>query len=145
VTVIDTREHKAVATLKFELKGMRAADITPVGIVLSRDGKRAFVGLGRANHVAFIDVATRKVTEVVLVGKRAWGLALDKAGPDGMNLIMDALRAYKATKVADALVLFFKRQEPSLEAASPTDVGAVVKDALSVMDAAAYQAFVDGL
>lgn len=64
--------------------------------------------------------------------------ALDKAGPDGMHLIMDALRNYKTTKVADALVLFFKRQEPSLEAVSPTDVGAVVKDALNVMDAAAY-------
>ena len=64
--------------------------------------------------------------------------ALDKAGPDGMNLIMDALRAYKTSVVADALVLFFKRQESSLEAASPADVGAVVKDALNVMDAAAY-------
>jgi YVTN family beta-propeller protein len=46
---------------------------------MTRDGKRAFVGLGRANHVAFVDVAARKVTELVLVGKRAWGLGLDKA------------------------------------------------------------------
>jgi YVTN family beta-propeller protein len=38
----------------------RAADITPVGITMTRDGKRAFVGLGKANHVAFVDVATAR-------------------------------------------------------------------------------------
>lgn len=79
VTVIDTRTHQVTATIKFEVKGARAADITPVGLVFSRDGKRAFVGLGKANHVAFVDIGTRKVTDLVLVGKRAWGLALDKA------------------------------------------------------------------
>ena len=46
---------------------------------MTRDGKRAFVALGRANHVAFVDVAARKVTDLVLVGKRAWNVALDKA------------------------------------------------------------------
>jgi hypothetical protein len=61
------------------VKGARAQDITPVGIQMSRDGKRAFVALGRANHVAFVDVAARKVTDLVLVGKRAWNVALDKA------------------------------------------------------------------
>jgi YVTN family beta-propeller protein len=29
--------------------------------------------------VAFVDVAARKVTDLVLVGKRAWNVALDKA------------------------------------------------------------------
>ena len=50
-----------------------------MGIQMTRDGKRAFVALGRANHVAFVDVAARKVDELVLVGKRAWNVALDKA------------------------------------------------------------------
>jgi PQQ-dependent catabolism-associated beta-propeller protein len=79
VSIIDTGSRAVVCTLQFEIKGARAADITPVGIVMSRDGTRAFVGLGRANHVAFVDVAQRKVTHTVLVGKRAWGLALDHA------------------------------------------------------------------
>jgi YVTN family beta-propeller protein len=79
VAIIDTRTHLVTATLKFEVKGVRAADITPVGIVITRDGQRAFVGLGRANHVAFVDVPTRRVTHLVLVGKRAWNVALDKA------------------------------------------------------------------
>jgi YVTN family beta-propeller protein len=71
---------KVVHTLNFELKGARASDITPVGITMTADGKQAFVGLGRANHVAFVDVASRKVTQQVLVGKRAWSVALNKSG-----------------------------------------------------------------
>ena len=79
VTIVSTADHSVVGTLKFEVKGAREADITPVGIQITRDGKRAFVALGRANHVAFIDVAARKVTNQVLVGKRAWNVMLDKA------------------------------------------------------------------
>jgi PQQ-dependent catabolism-associated beta-propeller protein len=79
VTIVSTADHSVLATLKFEVKGARAQDITPVGIQMSRDGKRAFVALGRANHVAFVDVTARKVTDLVLVGKRAWNVALDKS------------------------------------------------------------------
>lgn len=80
VSVIATADHSVKTTLKFAVKGARAEDITPVGILMSADGKRAFVALGKANHVAFVDVASRKVTDLVLVGKRAWNVALDKAG-----------------------------------------------------------------
>jgi PQQ-dependent catabolism-associated beta-propeller protein len=79
VSVVSTASHEVVGTVRFEVKGARQEDITPVGITMTRDGKRAFVALGRANHVAFVDVATRKVSELVLVGKRAWNVALDKA------------------------------------------------------------------
>ncbi|MGH8809325.1 MAG: cytochrome D1 domain-containing protein, partial [Noviherbaspirillum sp.] len=65
-------------TLKFEPKGFRADDVTPVGMVMSRDGKTAYVALGKANHVAVVDVASRSVKKLVLVGKRAWGLALSR-------------------------------------------------------------------
>ena len=80
VSVIDTKDLKVVATVRFDIKGLRAADITPVGIVLSHDGKRAFVSLGQANRVAFVDVATRQVTDTVLVGKRAWNVSLSRNG-----------------------------------------------------------------
>jgi len=79
VSIISTASHSVTARLAFTVKGVRSEDITPVGIQMTRDGKRAFVALGRANHVAFIDVAGRKVTDLVLVGKRAWNVALDKA------------------------------------------------------------------
>jgi YVTN family beta-propeller protein len=47
-------------------------------MVMSADGKTAWIGLGRANHVAMVDVASRKVKTLVLVGKRAWGVALNR-------------------------------------------------------------------
>jgi PQQ-dependent catabolism-associated beta-propeller protein len=80
VSIVSTADHSVIGTLGFEVKGARREDITPVGILMTPDGKRAFVALGRANHVAFVDVAARKVTNLVLVGKRAWNVALDKAG-----------------------------------------------------------------
>jgi YVTN family beta-propeller protein len=45
-------------------------------LLITRDGSRAYVALGRANHVAVVDVAAREVLDYILVGKRAWGLAL---------------------------------------------------------------------
>jgi YVTN family beta-propeller protein len=68
-----------IDTIKFSVKGARNADITPVGITFAKDGKRVYVALGRANHVAFVDAATRKQTDLVLVGKRAWNVALNAA------------------------------------------------------------------
>ncbi len=79
VSVISTKDYSVIDKIRFEVKGMRPTDITPVGITMTRDGKRAFVALGKANHVAFIDVPSRKVTDLVLVGRRAWGVTLDKA------------------------------------------------------------------
>ncbi len=78
VSIISTKDMKVIATVKFAVKGARAADITPVGITMSQDGKRAFVGLGRVNHVAFVDVAKREVTQQVLAGKRVWNVHLNK-------------------------------------------------------------------
>jgi YVTN family beta-propeller protein len=79
VTILSTADWHVVDTVKFQVKGVRDSEITPVGIAMTRDGKRAFVALGRANQVAFVDVATRRTTDLVLVGKRAWNVTLDKA------------------------------------------------------------------
>lgn len=75
VSVIDTDSLQIKATIQFAVPGMREADITPVGMTASPDGKSVWVGLGRANRVAEVNVADRKVTKLVLVGRRAWGLA----------------------------------------------------------------------
>lgn len=79
VSIIGTKDHTVIHTLKFQVPGVRAQDISPVGVVFSKDGQRAFVSLGRANHVAFVDVPARKTTKLVLAGKRAWHVALNKA------------------------------------------------------------------
>ncbi|WP_342593261.1 PQQ-dependent catabolism-associated beta-propeller protein [Ramlibacter agri] len=83
VSIIDTGELAVKGRIAFLPPGMRSEDVTPVGMALSPDGKTAYVGLGRANHVAVVDVASRQVRAYVLVGKRAWGLTVS---PDGGRL-----------------------------------------------------------
>jgi len=95
VSVIDLATLAVKHTLKFEIKGMRASDITPVGLERSRDGRTMFVALGRANHVAFVDIAGKKVERTVLAGKRAWGLALNR----------DGSRLYVANGLSDDLTV----------------------------------------
>ncbi len=57
---------------------MRKTDVTPVGLVMTKDGKTAFVTLGHAAHVAVVDVPTRKIQGYILVGKRSWGITLSR-------------------------------------------------------------------
>jgi YVTN family beta-propeller protein len=83
VSVIDRAAGRVSATLDFLPPGFRQVDVTPVGMTMTRDGKTAIVALGRANHIAFVDTATRKVEAYVLVGSRAWGVALS---PDERTL-----------------------------------------------------------
>ncbi|MEZ5660336.1 MAG: hypothetical protein R3E83_17920 [Burkholderiaceae bacterium] len=40
---------------------------------------KAYVALGGANHVAIIDIASARVEQYVLVGRRPWGLSFNKA------------------------------------------------------------------
>jgi PQQ-dependent catabolism-associated beta-propeller protein len=79
VSIISTATNAVIATLKFVVPGARSTEITPVGITMTRDGSKAFVALGKANHVAFVDVASRKVSALALVGKRVWAVALNQA------------------------------------------------------------------
>jgi PQQ-dependent catabolism-associated beta-propeller protein len=80
VSVIRTGDHTVQGRISFLPTGMRSEDVTPVGMALAPDGRTAYVALGRANHVAVVDVATRQVKAYVLVGKRPWGLALSRDG-----------------------------------------------------------------
>ncbi|MBV9756223.1 MAG: PQQ-dependent catabolism-associated beta-propeller protein [Alphaproteobacteria bacterium] len=75
VSVIDRTTNRVSATIDFLPPGFRQVDVTPVGMTMSRDGKTAVVSLGRANHIAVLDTATRKVEDYILVGSRAWGVA----------------------------------------------------------------------
>jgi PQQ-dependent catabolism-associated beta-propeller protein len=83
VSVIDRTANRITATIDFLPPGFRQVDVTPVGMTMTKDGKTGIVALGRANHVAFVDTATRKVEDYVLVGSRAWGVALS---PDETTL-----------------------------------------------------------
>lgn len=76
VDIIDTQTLQIVDDITFLPTGFRREEVTPVDLLITRDGTRAYVALGRANHVAVVDVAKREVLDYILVGKRAWGLAL---------------------------------------------------------------------
>lgn len=109
VSVIRTSDHTVQATIGFKPQGMRAEDVTPVGMALAPDGRTAYVGLGKANHVAAVDVASRQVKGYALAGKRAWGLAVSRDGKrlyvtnglsDDMTLVDTAtLKATRTVKV----------------------------------------------
>ena len=55
VSIIDRATNLVSARLDFLPPGARQADVTPLGMTATKDGKLAFVTLGRADNVAFID------------------------------------------------------------------------------------------
>ncbi len=77
VSIIDADTNQVIETLEFLPKGFRKTDVTPVGLLFDESAAKAYVALGRANHVAVVDLADREITDYILVGKRAWGMALD--------------------------------------------------------------------
>ncbi|NVO24375.1 hypothetical protein [Donghicola mangrovi] len=76
--MIDARTCEVKEVLSFLPPGFRPVDVTPVGMALTTDGATALISLGRANHVAVVDVAIRDVRAYVLVGSRAWGVELSQ-------------------------------------------------------------------
>lgn len=112
VSVIRTSDHTLQATIPFRPQGMRQEDVTPVGMALSPDGRTAYVGLGKANHVAVVDVPSRQVKGYVLAGKRAWGLGLSR----------DGKRLYVANGLSDDMTLV---DTTTLKATKTLQVGRV--------------------
>ena len=78
VSVVDLDTMQVTDTVEFKPRGFRPEDVTPVGITMTGDGQTAFVALGRANHVAVVDVASRDVEDYILVGSRAWNTTLTR-------------------------------------------------------------------
>ena len=76
VSVIDTESRQIKKVINFEIKGISADRIQPVGMELTSDGKHAFIALGPANHVAVVDRETYEPIEYILVGRRVWHTAL---------------------------------------------------------------------
>lgn len=110
VSVIDTETNTVKETLDFLPKGFRKTDVTPVGILFDLKEDRAYVTLGRANHVAVLKLSTKEIERYILVGSRAWGMALDKKRDrllvanglsDDMSVIdTKALKVVKTVQVA---------------------------------------------
>jgi PQQ-dependent catabolism-associated beta-propeller protein len=75
VSVIDPAKHVVTNKISFQIQGLRAEAIQPVGIRFTRDDATAFVALGPANRVAVIDTKSYKVKKLLLVGQRVWQMA----------------------------------------------------------------------
>jgi PQQ-dependent catabolism-associated beta-propeller protein len=75
VSVIDAATRRIIKKIEFKIPSIPAEAVQPVGIRLTRDGKRAFVALGPANRVAVVNAGTFEVEKYLLVGQRVWQLA----------------------------------------------------------------------
>ncbi len=83
ISVIHLATAQVSHTIGLRVQGLRATDITPVGVVMNSAGTVAWVALGRANRIARIDVASKTITDLILAGQRSWGLTLS---PDEKRL-----------------------------------------------------------
>jgi PQQ-dependent catabolism-associated beta-propeller protein len=77
IDIIDTTTLASSGRVDLQPAGIAKDQVTPVDIVITRDGAKAYVALGRSNHIAAIDVKTRAVTGYTMAGLRPWGLALN--------------------------------------------------------------------
>jgi len=84
VKVIDPNSKKVKNTISFQIPGVNAESIQPVGIRHTKDGKYTFVALGPANRIAVIDQKTKELIKYLLVGQRVWQLAFS---PDQKTLL----------------------------------------------------------
>jgi PQQ-dependent catabolism-associated beta-propeller protein len=75
VSVIDDKTREIKKKISFEIPGLRAEAIQPVGVRISNDGKKGYVALGPANRVAVVNGETYEVEKYILVGQRVWQLA----------------------------------------------------------------------
>jgi PQQ-dependent catabolism-associated beta-propeller protein len=91
VDIISLESFELIGDIELLPTGFRKEQVTPVDLLITKDGSRAYVALGRANHVAVIDVPSRMVERYILVGSRPWGLALSA----------DETRLYVANGLSD--------------------------------------------
>lgn len=84
VSVIDTETREIKHKITFEIPGLRAESIQPVGVKITSDGSnKVYVALGPSARVAVIDATTYEVEKYLLVGPRVWNLELS---PDQKRL-----------------------------------------------------------
>jgi len=76
VSVFDSASLKLVGKIDFDHAKLTDEIIQPVGIRFTRDGRRAFVALGRGKLVVEVDPASLAILRSWPVGLRAWNLAL---------------------------------------------------------------------
>ena len=120
VNIIDPKSYAVVGEIHFLPRGFRKDQVTPVDVLITRDGSTAYVALGRANHVAAVAVSTREVKKYLLVGRRAWGLALSR----------DEARLYVANGLSDDITIIDTKSLTVIKsvAVGPMPYGILIDD-----------------
>ena len=81
LTVFDTATHKVTKTITFPRNAASPMPPRPMGQIVSPDGARLFVSLGRAKSVGIVDIASLAVTgSIEDVGTRPWGIGISADG-----------------------------------------------------------------
>ena len=96
VSKVDRKTNRIV-TVNRRLRREINPRVKPKGILLSPDGDRLYVSMGRGNAVAVLDPDTLEVQGTVGTGVRTWGIALSRDGkrlyaangPDGTLSVVD--------------------------------------------------------
>jgi len=82
VMIVDAKAHKILHTLEMAnlpgTSGDGAANPSPQGVILSRDGKLGFVTLKAIGEVAVIDIAAGKVLKTLKVGGGSDGVGFSQ-------------------------------------------------------------------
>jgi PQQ-dependent catabolism-associated beta-propeller protein len=83
VAVFETRTQRRLGKIDFERSDLEGDTLQAIGIEITRDGRRAFVALGRGNQVAEVDPRTFSIVRSFPAGFRVWNIAL---APDETHL-----------------------------------------------------------
>lgn len=83
ISVFDPATRRIIHTIDLVAAFPGVEPVQAVEMEITRDGKRAFVAMGRGNQVAEIDPASWSVVRHFPTGERNWGLALS---PDDTRL-----------------------------------------------------------
>lgn len=109
ITIFDAATHTVTKTLQIPKAPANPIPARPMGQVLSPDGARLFVTLGRAKSVAIVDVAAQSLAgSIEDVGTRPWGIGISADGrqlytangPSGDVAIIDAASGRVDAKIA---------------------------------------------
>ncbi len=74
VTVVDSVTRQVIKEIRFSPEGVPENNVGPVGIRIDRQGRFAYIALGRADKVAVVDAQTFAVLRYIPVGRRVWNL-----------------------------------------------------------------------
>ena len=113
VYIIDRANFAVSGKIEFLPPGMRKTDVTPVGLVMTKDGKTAYVTLGHAAHVAVVDVP-RGRSRLTSWSANAHGASRSRATRPG-SLSPTALATTSPSSIPRAA----NRSFPSLSAVFP--------------------------